>query len=617
MCGIIGIIDFTGSKPDLENLKKAASFMDSRGPDSEGFWFHRNVALGHKRLSIIDLSDAGKQPMLSSDETVAITFNGEIYNYRELKHELQQAGIKFKSGSDTEVILAGYQFWGIEQLLTRLDGMFVFAIYDLTQREFFLARDRFGKKPLYYLVNNRCFVFGSDIRSVRHGQKNLSIDFESLDFFFQEMVMPQPKTIWKEIKQLEPRRFLKVSPEKGRIESFKYDDFCFKENKYTTEEVLLLTEKKLTEGIIKRTIADVPVACFLSAGVDSGLIVSLLAKNSPGTKVNTFTVGFDGSESDETFYANALAKKYGTNHESILVSSDLSATIPAILDEMGEPMGDSSLVPSYIVCREISQHFKVALSGDGGDELFGYNNYNYAFHLQELLKLPIANRNRKIIQSKILSRIGIGQNLGIYAADLQELNEEKLLRRNMAFSAVMSRELLKENGSGFTDTYLKKCLSEFETINLAEKIRAGSLVSRLQNDYLVKVDRASMMNSLEVRSPFLDTELARFTFTIPNQILFRNGITKYLLKELAVKYIDPHIYKRKKTGFTMPVAAMLRGQLKSFMMDHLTETSITRHKLINASLVSRLVKEHLSCQHDHSNKLWTLICFQFWLNKYA
>jgi asparagine synthase (glutamine-hydrolysing) len=616
MCGIIGIINFNKEAVDPAALKKAASYMNTRGPDSDGFWFHENLALGHKRLSIIDLSDLGHQPMISGDGQVVIVFNGEIYNYPQLKEDLRRQGIEFRSNSDTEVLLAGYQAWGIETLLDRIDGMFAFGLYDQGRRLFIGARDRFGKKPFYYSGSPSAFVFASDIRAVTAFGKNHTLDPESLDFFFQEMAMPQPHTIWKEVKQLEPGTYLSINLSSPAIAFRKYARLSFEKKDYTLSEALEMTETMLTRAILKRTIADVPVACFLSGGIDSGLIVSMLAQHST-QPVNTFTVGFSNSDSDETALAEQLARRYGTNHQSIVINNKISDYLPGLLDEMGEPFADSSLIPSFLVSREMAKHYKVALSGDGGDELFGYNNYNYAVHLEQLRKDKPGVVKRKILVSKLASRFGIGQNLGIYAHDLKELKPGKLLRRNMVFSQDAVGQLMQNPLPAFTNDYMERCMAAFGASGLADQVVSGSLISRLLNDYLVKVDRASMINSLEVRSPFLDTDLARLAFQIPFKWHYKNRITKYILKKLAEKYIDPGILSRKKTGFSLPIAQLLRTDLKPFMMDMLATRSLNSHGLFNTTYVDGLVRQHVSGEVDHAHRLWALITFQYWYQKYG
>ena len=614
MCGIAGHLHLKES-PELEKLELHSKCFQSRGPDNYGAKVYNNLGLCHRRLSIIDLDDRSNQPMQTGQSS--IVFNGEIYNFQKLKEELIEKGEIFLTSSDTEVILAAYDQWGIDGTVERLEGMFAFALYDAAQSKLYLARDIYGQKPLYWYSDSNQLLFSSDIRFISEQISGLTIDEESLDFYFQELAMPQPKTIWKQIQQVEPGHYYEVDTKNLYVVKRNYHQFDFTHDKMDWEEALERVEVALKNSIMKRMVADVPVACFLSGGIDSGLIVSLLAKNST-ERVNTFSVGFREEEFNELPYAKELAEKYGTNHMELLIEPDIEEDIHSILSDLGEPFGDSSLIPSYLVTKEMSKFYKVALSGDGGDELFGYPSYVDFFELETFLdRVPKPYRNLKINGSKLLSRLGVGENLGRFKNYVKNQPNGKCLKRGMVFRDDEVNMLFQNRKSGYAGDYLDQCWNSLNADTLTDRVIAGSLKSRLLNHYLTKVDRASMMNSLEVRSPFLDKNLGSLAFSIPNSVKFNENQPKALLKELAIKYIDPKIHERKKAGFGIPINHWLRKELKPMLLENLSVDSLKKHDLFNAEFVDTVVNEHLSGAKDHRHRLWCLLSFQLWFEKHG
>jgi len=622
MCGIAGIIDLKNCIVNKEHLIKMSSFMHERGPDNEGFWLKDNIGFAHKRLSIIDLTSAGNQPMLDEQNSIVITFNGEIYNFLKLKNELQLEGVKFKTNSDTEVLIYGYKVWGIDKLLEKIDGMFAFAIYDSIFKKVHLCRDRFGKKPLYYsLVDNKIY-FSSDIRSVVPFQVNIELDYESLDFYLSELGVPQPKTIWKNISQVYKSSYITLNLFDGQIVEKKYWNLTLSPKKIINiEDAEIEVERLLTQAILKRRISDVEVGCFLSGGIDSGLIVSLLAQNT-SEKIKTFTVGFNEEDYNELPQAKELAKKYGTEHTEILIKPKIEDDIYDLVSYFGEPFADSSAIPTYYVCKEMKKYVSVALSGDGGDELFGYSNYNYINKVDKFSKQYPNYYSREIITmlSKILNRIKLfPENYGAINDLYKKIDSGIALIRGMAFMPEDKKKLYSPNftkaSPNYTVSETQKIWSKYKECNIVDKIFLASLDTRLLNDYLVKIDRASMKSSLEVRSPFLDKDLAELAFKLPLEYKLKDGSPKYILKRLAKKHIDPNIFNRKKQGFGFPVTQWLKSDLKPLLKNELSRDKIIKRGFFNPDYIELIMKEHDSNIGNHTHKLWSLLWLELWCQK--
>jgi asparagine synthase (glutamine-hydrolysing) len=623
MCGIAGIFNLNGEKVPESYLEKMSLCMKERGPDNLGIWTSENAGLVHRRLSIIDLSANGNQPMQDTENTVVITFNGEIYNFPELKEELQKKGILFNTSSDTEVLLYGYKVWGIEHLLNKIDGMFAFVLCDLQKRKSFLCRDRFGKKPLYYSIDNGRFYFSSDIRSITPFISNLEMDYEALDYYLTEICIPQPKTIWKNIAQVYKSSFLELDLNSGEHSVKEYFRLVSTPKlKISYDEAEKLVEQNLTAAILKRTISDVPVGCFLSGGVDSGLVVSLLAQQS-AKPVKTFSVGFTEDDFNELPYAQKLAERYGTDHTEIIIQPKIENEIHDLVDYYGEPFADSSAIPTYYVCKEMRKHVTVALSGDGGDELFGYRNYAYAKKAEDFMRnYPAAlQRNFVTMLSKMSSRLKSDvENYGALDKFCREEASGIALIRGMAFMPHEMSDLyshdFKNKVPGYAMKEAKKIWSKYEDCSLTDKIFLASLDTRLLNDYLVKVDRSSMKSSLEVRSPFLDTELAALAFKLPYEYKIKNGEAKYILKKLAQKHIDKNIFDRKKQGFGIPVKHWLKNELKELVAENLSEKQVSHRGFFNPHYVTKLLKEHNSNKINHTHKIWSLLWLELWCKKF-
>jgi asparagine synthase (glutamine-hydrolysing) len=618
MCGIAGIINFSEKPVEHWQLNLLADQLKERGPDHQGFWEEGQMGFVHTRLSILDVSNAGNQPMHFSN--CSITFNGEIYNFKIIREELTKLGCTFISNSDTEVLLKGYAAWGIDRLLAKLDGMFAFCLYDKSILEAFFCRDRLGKKPLYIFQDEHKLIFGSDIRGIYQLEKNLNIDFESLDYFLTEMSVPQPKTIFKEIKQVEPGSYLKLNVKKKNITGINYHRFTIqRSNEQNETGVLKELEKKLTAAVIKRTISDVPIGCFLSGGVDSGLIVSTLAMNSD-ERIDTFSIGFGDKEYSEIELAKVVAKKYNTKHHEILVEpKNVSDLLIELLNYIGEPFADPSIIPTYLVCNQISKHVKVALSGDGGDEVFGgYGEFLTAYNSDQFLSTnPSPNiRRLKTIGNQLGSKLGFPNNKNSLYQSFSKMNGAQKMSRYMGFDTIEKSKLYHsnlQNNAHFGEDILNKIWEKHKVQANLDTLFLSSLDTRLLSGYLVKVDRMSMKNGLEVRSPFLDKELMEFAFGINADMLFGKGKSaKFLLKKIVEKRYDSHIFTRDKKGFELPIKKWMKTDLKTFVEDVLFSSEFKNRALFNHDYVKKLVKDHMSNTIDNTYKIWILLCLELW-----
>ncbi len=615
MCGIAGIIYLKDQIVTKESLVRMTNFLGERGPDHKGFYINKNVGLAHSRLSIIDLSDSANQPMESN--RAVICFNGEIYNFKDLKKELLQDEFKFKTHSDTEVLLYGYEKWGIKKLLQKAEGMIAMAIYDKLENKLILARDIFGKKPLYYYKDKSHIVFSSDIRAVQSISKTTEIDYESLDYYLTELTSPQPKTIWEKINQVEGSSFIEFDISTGNFSSGKYWNIPKgKTNKINEEEALSNIEDLLKQAINKRQVGDVPIGYFLSSGADSGLIAAL-ASTSTTSPITTYTVGF-GDDTDETKLATDLAAKYNTNHKNIQIKPDIVKTLPELINYLGEPFADSSLIPSYYITKQMSNEFKVALSGDGGDEVFGgYYEYGWTYELDQFTNDYPSKSSRELVN--LASKLGIKSRKYSHLFSYLQWSGAKKLYRQMGFSEDHKNKLyskaFEQRVPHFAFEHLQKIWDTEWSDNYSDTLFRSSFQTRLLNDYLVKVDRSSMINSLEVRSPFLDKSLVEYVSQLDNSLINKNGTPKYLLKNLGNKYISSDFSKRKKQGFGIPITHWLRSELKDWAKEIILSGSLSNSGVFNRKYIDQLFDDHINERADHTNRIWTLICLEIWLDK--
>lgn len=618
MCGIAGVIHFGGKSllKDRNALQQFAEPLKFRGPDAEGYYSESkegvSIQFAHRRLSIIDLSEGGNQPMFSPSGKSIIVFNGEIYNYQTLKQELVQKGAVFHTDSDTEVLLNGYEIWGVDTLLDKIDGMFAFGLYSFSNQELVLARDRFGKKPLYYYADKDMVVFSSDIRSFNTiSEIPKTLNRQNLGYFFSELSASEPQSIWSDINKV-PASHYGIFSKSGEAKFKQYWTLTYTSQcKLSQAEILEQTDYLLTEAVKKRLVADVNVAAQVSGGIDSSLIAAKMALESKDP-IATYSVGFEDKVFNELPYARMVADRYKTNHhEMIMQPADIEATNQLIL-EYGEPFADVSMIPSYMIARYISQSEKVVCGGDGGDELFaGYYIYYFGSKFQQVkgLKwaLPLVNIAAKIAP---IYRVQFLQKL-LKAAKQPEW---MLLNRNMGFSPEELGAMFGNEPDivGSLHQYHKNIWTQYDGVDestLKILLRA-SLDTRLLNDYLVKVDRASMFASLEMRSPFLDRQLAEFAFSLHDNQLFKPHGTKSILKILAERYLPKELIYRNKMGFGVPIGDWFRKELS----EHFKAKVLGGKQAMidmNYTFVEDLFNRHCAGE-DHTHKLWTLYVFHTW-----
>ncbi|MCP4373836.1 MAG: asparagine synthase (glutamine-hydrolyzing) [Deltaproteobacteria bacterium] len=629
MCGICGIASYIeGKRVDEKILCSMRESLLHRGPDESGIFIDERIGLGHRRLSIIDLS-TGTQPIHNEDSSLRIVFNGEIYNYLELKEDLLRSGHTFYTNSDTEILIHLYEEYG-KSLLDYINGMFAFCIWDSKKQELFLARDRIGQKPLYYTLTNEAFLFASEIKALlQHPSVSREVDILSLSKYLTYEYVPAPHSILKGIKKLQPGHFLRYNVSTRELTIKRYWDIPLSDDAigYMSEEDYIDELIRLLRDSVRlRLISDVPIGIFLSGGLDSSSITALASGIS--NKVKTFTVGFDDKSFDESYYANQVARLFATDHHSEILDITKAYTLlPEIINYLDEPLGDASIIPTFLLSRFTSNHVKVALGGDGGDELFaGYPTYQalkivpyYSILPRELreaihsiaAQLPISHQNIsfdfKIKQ--MLRGTGVSHEI-MFFLWMGAFNEHE---KKQLFLPEIQANIKEENPFEDLFEYIKKSNLQktFErTLYLMVKLY-------LQDDILVKVDRASMANSLEVRAPFLDYRMVEFAAKLPRHYKLNRLTTKYLLKKAGQKFLPKKIVKRKKKGFGIPVAKWICGEMKDIFFDYLGKERIQRDGFFEYAFIENLLYEHLAMKKDNRKWLWTLLIFQMWKERWV
>lgn len=613
MCGIAGLVDFNNIiNINNQLIKKISEPNKYRGPDNFGSYIkHFNdysIGFSHNRLSIIDLSQNGNQPMLSQSNRYLITFNGEIYNYKSLKKEIEKEH-KFFSSSDTEVILNAIDLWGIDTCLEKIEGMFAFGLFDFKKKHLILARDRFGEKPLYYSKNGGFISFSSDIRSFNYLPIEKTIDDHSLGYYFSEMCTPSKKTIWKEIKKVSPGNKIVFSKDKSSEKQYWNLDYRCK-ILLPNKEIIEKSEHLLMNSVEQQLNSDVDVGCFLSGGVDSSLIAVLTSKIYH-KKLKTFSVGFEDDKYSELSYAKIVANKIGSDHHEVIVNPTSLSSINNLILEYGEPFSDVSQIPSYFISKFASQHVKVCLGGDGADELFGgYRTYNQALRMQMWKDLKVSHKFIKVF-SRVLNLEKLNYLNGIIQEDSSIIG--RALYRNIGFNKDEINKLTKSREISIAMEKEHKNIVEWSkgySDNIFDSILFSSIKTRLLNDYLVKTDRSSMYNSLELRTPFLDKNLQEFLSKLNfKSIMFQNK-NKYISKKILEKYFDSNFVNRTKQGFEMPIANLIRTQWR----DNIEEVLYSSNKLspLNINFVKELFMDHLEHKKDNSKKIWNLYVFNLW-----
>lgn len=611
MCGIAGFIE-TNPKTKLGQLQKMARSLAHRGPDDEGFYLKNGVGLGFQRLSIIDLSKAGHQPMTNEKKNIWLVFNGEIYNYQELRTKLEKLGHKFKSRTDTEVIIHAYEQWG-KQCLKYFNGMFAFAIWDEKEKKLFAARDRIGIKPFYYYFDGNNFIFGSELKSIiNYPDFKKELDKESLYQYLYFQYVPSPRSIYKNTHKLLPGHYLIFKNGQTEVNKW-WEALNFKSKEISEIEALEKLEKLLISSVKYRLIADVPVGCFLSGGTDSSLVSAIAQRLAPG-KLKTFTIGFWDKKYNEAQYAKKVAKYLGTDHtELYLKPKDVIEAISKMPEFYDEPFSDPSQLPTYLVSKLARKKVKVVLSGDGGDELFcGYDRYEFMEKRKFVLAIPQWLKTLMII---ILENSHT-EYCHKVAYALQNSDLPNLYQYTIGIFRPRSIRNLLGFKPDFSKTIFCQTLTKTNEMPLLSRLMLTDLKNYLPDDILAKVDRASMATSLEARIPLLDYRVVQFILSLPLEYKYKNGERKYLLKRILYQYFPKEFFDRPKQGFGVPLADWFRERLKYLLNEYLSPKKICKQGLFNEQEVSRLVKTHLSGHYDNYHLLWTLIMFEMWYDEY-
>ncbi len=621
MCGIAGIVDVRGRPVDGGLLRAMTGAQAHRGPDGEGFICRGGVGLGHRRLAIIDLV-TGEQPMASDDRAVWLVFNGEIYNYRELRSELEARGVGFRTSSDTEVILRAYEAYG-QACVERLRGMFAFAILDERARRVFLARDRVGIKPLVYSWDGGRLLFASEIKGILEvAEVSREIDPEALGDYLTYHYVPSPRTIFRSIRKLPPGSTLTLPLDGGTPVVSRYWRLRFTPDYQVTEsEWIERLQGHLADAVKSHMVSDVPIGAFLSGGMDSSTVVALMAQCS-STPIRTFSIGFAEADFDELAFARQVATRYGTDHYELVVKPSALDVLPKLAWHFDEPFADSSAIPTYYVSKITREHVTVALSGDGGDENFaGYRRYARAAELHEgldrgpgRLARPALALAGRILPREVPGR-AYAQLLGASAAEryhrLVAYERPDTIHRLLSDDVAASARAVGDSAA------FQKLASDGSAADYVSRLQHIDMHTYLPDDILSKVDRTSMAVSLEARVPLLDHVLMEFVATIPSSFKLRNGVGKHLLKRAMSRSLPPDILGRTKMGFGVPLGAWFSGELRDMTRDILLSPSARQRGIFRTEEVERVLGVHDSGRRDCSARLWALVCFELWMRQWA
>ncbi len=639
MCGIAGFLTNNISNSELEELTQQhlvsmGNAIAHRGPDAKGEYLDSYVGLCHRRLSILDLTVAGNQPMFSNDGNVVIVFNGEIYNFLNIREQLEQEGVLFNSHTDTEVIIKLYEKEGID-CLAKLNGMFAFALWDKTKQQLFIARDRLGKKPLYYYQDDITgqFAFGSEIKAILalpNIQKDIRMD--AVYDFFAYQYIPDPKSIFKQIHKLPPAHYLTIDLSSQSdntsipVKLVEYWKLSFAQQTELSEKESIDKLRDLIKQTTKRRmISDVPLGAFLSGGVDSSGIVATMA-GLTDKPVKTCTIAFDNERFNEAKFAKEVAQQYKTEHHELMVHQNVASTLEHVVSFFDEPFADPSLVPTFFVSELARKKVTVAIAGDGGDELFaGYEKYTNDYVENKLReKFPKSVRTHvfpKLAQfcgrfninackraKNLLTSLSVSPEMGFYITNSFITDEQW-----HDLSLGTTKESL---GNYHPSSYTLQKYQEADGKDHLSKILYTDMKTYLTGDILVKVDRMSMANSLEVRAPILDKEVVEYAATLPSSLKFRDKEKKYALKEAFKPYLSDDILYRKKMGFSVPLAQWLRVELKDVAQRYLIDDVKGLGTIFDVNKVESMWDEHQSNKHDHSTLLWSMLMFEMWWQRY-
>jgi asparagine synthase (glutamine-hydrolysing) len=617
MCGIAGFVAFENINNSV--LKDMCDLLIHRGPDDFGYFFDENVGLGARRLAIIDVT-SGHQPIGNEDGSIWVTFNGEIYNFKELTQELEEKGHIFKTKTDTETLVHLYEEYGIN-CLDHLRGMFAFGIWDKNKKRLIIAKDRLGKKPLYFTLNDQGFWFASELKALTKtpGFKK-DINYRSLNTYLSQMYVPAPESIFLNIQKLPPAHYLIFDESKRKITSERYWQLDY-EPKLNLDKKSALEQFKelLIEATRIRMISERPLGAFLSGGIDSSLVVAAMSKISDAP-INTFSIGFEDSQYDERHYARMVAERYSTIHTELVVKPDILELLPELAWYYDEPYADSSSIPTYYLAKMARQHVVVALNGDGGDENFaGYTRYKTtklfnSISIPGLLRPKLSSLGEHITKRNLGSR-----NLQLIAKLFRALSEDPSRRyarimdcMTPAFKQELySPETINILGSDLNREFISEAMSKCESKALVDKLLCTDVNTYLPYDLLVKVDIATMANSLEARSPLLDHKLMQFVASLPDNLKIKGLNGKYLLKELAKSWLPKAAWDRPKKGFGIPLNSWLKHDLKEMVQDLLTDQRARQRGYFDPVKINKLLQE-FDQGIDHGSKIWVLLQLELW-----
>jgi asparagine synthase (glutamine-hydrolysing) len=624
MCGIAGIFLRNGDTVGEQPLQAMTTCLAHRGPDGDGFFRRGPVGLGHRRLAIIDLV-TGDQPMSSEDAAVTVVFNGEIYNFRELRREMEARGWRFRTASDTEVILRAYEEYGVD-CLRHLRGMFAFAIWDERRQRLFLARDRVGIKPLVYAWDGQRLLFASEPKAILEDRSvPRRIDWEALRDYLTLHYIPSPRTIFAGIRKLPPGCFLTVGLDGGEPTVQRYWDLRFEPDVRRSEaEWLEGLRAHLHDAVSSHLVSDVPIGAFLSGGMDSGTVVALMAGATRG-HVRTFAIGFDEASHDELAHARRVAQHHGTQHFEFVVKPDALEVLPKLVWQFDEPFADSSAIPTYYVARMTRERVKVALNGDGGDEcLAGYNRYLGRWAADRYARLPAPVRRLaldplgRLIPERASSRSRLGQ-----ARRVLQIAGEPASRQHLrwlghflpeAKSALYTPELKASLGDYQAERWLLGLWESAEQVcaDPVDTPLAVDVQSYLPYDLLVKMDIATMASSLEARSPFLDHKVMEFCALLPGGYKLRRMTLKYLLKQAGRRLLPPEVLQRRKMGFRVPVESWMRSEWRPWVKDLLLSPQALKRGYFEPEALRQVVQAQLDGHGEQAFRLWNLVWLELW-----
>lgn len=614
MCGIAGFIDLESNRESaVQLIDSMCQVIRHRGPDDQGVWVGDGVAMGMRRLSIIDLA-GGHQPIFNEDKSALVVFNGEIYNYRELQQELQERGHHFETHADTEAIVHAYEEYG-DDCVNHLRGMFTFALWDRKRQRLLAARDRFGKKPFNYYWDGRRLIFGSEIKSILEAGIPHEINAAALDEYLVYCYVPTPHTLFRDVFKLPAAHILIY--EDGEIRTKRYWELPFTPTCQDDETTAIeRTRELLKEAVNVRLMSEVPLGAFLSGGVDSSIVVGLMS-SMMSQPVKTFSIGFEEDDYSELPYARQVAQLFGTDHKEFFVRPELVSVLPQLVWAYDEPFADSSMLPTYYVSKLAREHVTVALTGDGGDEIFGgYTRYNRELSISRIPGLmryllgyaarfmPDGMRGKKRLSS-------------MYGDLPQRYMETFTLFPDNSRSSLFSQDyfaLLRDYDP------CQRLMSEFRAApypDVVAQLQYVDVRAYLADDILVKVDKASMFNSLETRAPLLDHHLAEYVSSLPSTIRTHNGTLKYLLKKVAADILPTEILTRRKQGFGVPIKHWFRDDLTSYATEVLASPRAQQRGIFNPDFIRKLLRAHANTTLvNHSDAIWALLCLELWFQIY-